>query len=99
MRIRSAHLILSSVMLSGCLETFAPTKPVGVPFNLPPNLRQCDETVGTSEPTTFVSVGDLLVGYGVERTGRLEISACHLETVRLINIHNAQMKSGKLAEK
>jgi hypothetical protein len=89
-------LILSSVMLSGCLETFAPTRPVGVPLSLPPNLRQCDEAVATTEPTTFATVGDLLVGYGVERTGRLEVSACHRETVRLIDVHNEQMSTGKL---
>jgi hypothetical protein len=72
---------------------------VGVPFNLPPNLRQCDETVATTDPATFVSVGDLLVGYGVERTGKAEVSACHRETVRLIDVHNEQMTTGKLAGK
>ena len=57
MPIRSALLILSSVMLSGCLEALALARPVGVPLNLPPNLGQCEEAVATSEPTTFVSVG------------------------------------------
>jgi hypothetical protein len=52
--------------------------------------------VATTEPTTFATVGDLLVGYGVERTARLEVSACHRETVRLIDVHNKQMSTGKL---
>jgi hypothetical protein len=52
--------------------------------------------VATTEPTTFATVGDLLVGYGVERTGRLEVSACHREIVRLIDVHNKQMSTGKL---
>jgi hypothetical protein len=38
----------------------------------------------------------LLVGYGVERTGRPEVSAYHRETVRLIDLHNKQMSTGKL---
>jgi len=36
------------------------------------------------------------VAYGVGRTARLEVSACHRETVRLIEVHNKQMSTGKL---
>ena len=67
-----------------------------MPLSLPPNLRQCDEAVATTEPTAFATVGDLLVGYGVERTGRLEVSACHRETIRLIDLRHKQMSTGQL---
>ena len=73
------------------------TKPVGVPFNLPANYRQCDETAPTTDPSKPRSVGDLLVAYGVERQGRAEVNACLREAVRLIDVHNAAMTSGKLA--
>lgn len=72
------------------------TKPVGVPFDLPPNLRQCDSGDAT-DPRALVTVGDLLIGYGIERTGRAAEKACHAETVRLIDIHNKNMTTGKLA--
>ena len=93
---RIALSILLSVTLSGCFETFLPTKPVGVPFNLPPNLRQCEAGKVDTKPETFLSVGDLLNGYGTERTGRLEERECHRETVRLIDVHNEQMTTGRL---
>lgn len=99
MPIRIALLILLSVTLSGCFETFMPTKPVGVPFNLPAQYRQCEAGKIDTDPTKFLSVSDLLSGYGTEKTGRLEERECHRETVRLIDVHNAQMTSGKLAGK
>lgn len=67
-----------------------------MPFDLPPNLRQCDSG-DTTDPAAFASVGDLLIGYGIERTGRAAEKACHAETVRLIDVHNAAMTTGKLA--
>ena len=53
----------------------------------------------TTDPTTFLTVADLLTGYGIERTSAEELRACHQETVRLIDVHNAQMTSGKLGGK
>jgi hypothetical protein len=41
----------------------------------------------------------LLTGYGIERTSAEELRACHHETIRLIDVHNEQMTSGKLAAK
>lgn len=72
---------------------------MGVPFALPANLRVCAEGAATTDPTTFLTVADLLTGYGIERTSAEELRACHQETVRLINVHNSQMTSGKLAGK
>lgn len=71
---------------------------MGVPLDLPPNLRQCDSG-DTTDPAAMVSVGDLLIGYSVERTARAAEKACHREAVRLIDVHNAQMTSGRLAAK
>jgi len=98
MLIRNALSILLSVPLSGCFQGLVVTKPVGVTVDLPPNLRQCDSG-DTTDPATMISVGDLLIGYGIERTGRAAEKACHREAVRLIDVHNAAMTSGRLAAK
>jgi hypothetical protein len=99
MTIRSALSILSSVMLCGCSPLFQGSKPVGVPFALPANLRICAEGAATTDPAAFLTVADLLTGYGIERTSAEELRACHQETVRLIDFHNQQMTSGKLPAK
>lgn len=72
------------------------TKPVGVPVDLPPNVRQCDSG-DTTDPASMVTVEDLLFGYGIERTGRAAERACHREAIRLIDVHNKNMTTGKLA--
>lgn len=75
------------------------TKPVGVPFALPSHLRQCAEKLGYTDPATLKTVGQLLLGFGNEQGARLELEACHAEIVRLIDVHNAAMTSGRLATK
>lgn len=70
---------------------------MGVQFVLPANLRLCADGAATTDPTTFISVADLLTGYGIERTSAEELRVCHRETVRLIDVHNDQMTSGKLS--
>ena len=72
------------------------TKPVGVPFDLPSHLRQCAEKTGT-DPSTIKTVAQLLLAYGDERALSAELRACYVETIRLIDVHNATMTSGKLA--
>ncbi len=96
MTIRSGLSILSSVMFCGCSSPFQAGKPVGMPFALPANLRVCADDAATTDPEGFLTVADLLIGYGIERTSAEELRACHQETVRLIDIHNAQTTSGKL---
>jgi len=59
----------------------------------------CAEDAATTDPEKFLTVADLLTGYGIERTSAEELRACHRETVRLIDVHNEQMSSGKLAAK
>lgn len=100
MAIRLALSILLSVMLSGCWlfpEPPLASRPVGVRFDLPTHLRECAKALGVSDPGRIASVGDLLSAYGTERTGRLELAACHAEIVRLVDVHNENMTSGKLA--
>ncbi len=81
---RIVLLILLSLMLSACWpEGLTVTKPVGVPFDLPSHLRQCAEKTGT-DPSTIKTVAQLL-------------GACYIETIRLIDVHNAAVTSGKLA--
>ncbi len=68
---------------------------MGVPFALPANLWVCAEASPSTDPTTSLTVADLLTGYGIERTSVEEVRARHQETVRLINVHNLQLISGK----
>ena len=97
MRTRIVLLILLSLMLSACWpEGLMVTKPVGVPFDLPPHLRQCAEKTGT-DPSTIKTVAQLLLAYGDERALSAELRVCYVETIRLIDLHNAAMTSGKLA--
>lgn len=70
-----------------------------MPFNLPAPYRDCAAGKIDTDPAAFQSVGDLLNGYSTEKTGRLEERDCHRETVRLIDVHNAEMTTGKLAGK
>ncbi len=73
------------------------TRPVGVPFELPSHLRLCADMAGTTDPEKLVEVGELLVAYSVERSGKVTVIACNAEIIRLIDVHNANMRSGKLA--
>lgn len=52
---------------------------------------------GTTDPEKLVEVGELLVAYSVERSGKLAVIACNAEIIRLADVHNANMRSGKLA--
>jgi hypothetical protein len=40
-----------------------------------------------------------MVAYGDERASTAELRTCHAEIVRLVDVHNAAMTSGKLAPK
>lgn len=75
------------------------TRPLGVPFALPSHLRACAEKVSVTDPATVKTVGQLMVAYGDERASTAELRACHAEIVRLIDLHNAAMSSGRLAPK
>ncbi len=75
------------------------TKPVGVPFALPSHLRLCAETIGTTDPAKLAEVGELLVAYSIERSGRITVVACNAEMIRLIDVHNESMQTGRLARK
>lgn len=100
MPIRIVLSTLLSVTLSGCwLFPDAPmaSRPVGVRFDLPTHLRDCARALGVTDPSKIATVGELLAAYGTERTGRAEVTACHAEIVRLIDVHNANMTSGGLA--
>lgn len=55
--------------------------------------------VGTTDPAKLAEVGELLIAYSVERSGRITVVACNAEMIRLIDIHNANMQSGRLAGK
>ena len=66
---------------------------MGVPFDLPSHLRQCAEKTGT-DPSTIKTVAQLLLAYGDERALSAELRACYVETIRLIDVHNAAMTSG-----
>ena len=99
MRTAAALLILPSLMLSACLPDLVVTRPVGVPFALPSHLRACAEKVSVTDPATVKTVGQLMVAYGDERASTAELRACHAEIVRLIDLHNAAMSSGRLAPK
>ena len=99
MRTATVLLILPSLMLSACLPDLVVSRPVGVPFALPSHLRQCAEKLGYTDPATLKTVGPLLLGFGTEQGARLELEACHAEIVRLIDVHNAAMTSGRLATK
>jgi len=55
---------------------------------LPPNLRSCTDKPGT-DPTKFQTRGDLLIGYGEERTLRVKTQECVREIMRLIDFQNA----------
>ena len=46
-------------------------KPVPVKMELPPNLRVCADKQDT-DPSKFQTRGDLLIGYGDERTLGME---------------------------
>lgn len=72
------------------------TRPEGVRFDLPTHLRQCAEALGVTDPSRIATVGELLAAYGTERTGRAELAACHAEIVRLVDVHNEGMTSGKM---
>lgn len=74
-------------------------KPVGVPFPLPSHLRVCADAAGTTDPAKLAEVGELLVAYSVERSGKVTVIACNAEIIRLIDVHNANMQSGKLTGK
>lgn len=75
------------------------TKPVGVPFALPSHLRQCAERLGYVDPGSLKTVAQLLLGFGDEQGAHYELDACVTEIVRLIDVHNAAMTSGRLAAK
>ena len=59
------------------------TKPLPVKVELPPNLRACADK--DTDPSKFQTRGDLLIGYGDERTLRMETQECVREIVRLID--------------
>jgi hypothetical protein len=40
-----------------------------------------------------------MVAYGDERASTAELRTCHAEIVRLVDLHNAAMNSGRLAPK
>lgn len=63
------------------------TKPVPVKVELPPNLRACADKQDT-DPSKLQTRGDLLIGYGDERTLRMETQECVREIVRLIDFQN-----------
>jgi hypothetical protein len=55
---------------------------------LPPKLLSCTDKLGM-DPTKFLTRGDLLIGYGDERTLRVETQKCVREIMRLIDLQNA----------
>ena len=95
MRTVAALSILLSLTLSSCSwlrPDLVSTRPVQIPFDLPSHLRQCAAQLGVSDPEAVKTVGQLMIAYGQERTARLELKACHEEIVRLIDVHNEQVK-------
>ena len=71
---------------------------MGVPFDLPTHLRQCAEKTG-ADPAAIKTVAQLLLAFGDERAVSAELRACYAEVIRLVDIHNAAMTSGRLATK
>lgn len=72
---------------------------MGVPFDLPANLRTCADQVPLTDPEAIRTRGDLKSAYGDEYTAHIVLAACIRETVRLVDVHNEQMTTGKLAPK
>lgn len=73
------------------------SKPVGVPFVLDGKLRTCLLRQNFTDPTSIKTIGDLKLAYGDEFTEHQIMSACGIEVVGLIDKHNEQMTTGKLA--
>lgn len=85
---RAMPLMLMSFLLCACGDRPVQlTRPVPVKVELPPNLRGCADQAGT-DPTTFRTRGDVMLGYGNERTLRLEVQDCLRETIRLVDFQN-----------
>lgn len=59
-----------------------------VKVEIPPHLRACADERGT-DPTAFQTRGDLMIGYGNERTLRMEVQECAREIIRLVDFQNA----------
>lgn len=73
---------------------------MGIPFDLPANLRTCIESAPPlTRPSLLKTVGDLKLAYGDEYTSHVVLNACYMELLRLIDVHNEQMTTGKLAAK
>lgn len=70
------------------------TRPVPVKVELPPHLRACADRPGT-DPETFRTKGDLMSGYGNERSLRIEVQECVREIVRLVDYQNATAGLGE----
>lgn len=75
------------------------TKPVGVPFLLDGALRACLLRAAFTDPETIRTQGELKLAYGDEYTEHIKLYHCAAEVVALIDKHNDQMTSGKLAPK
>ena len=70
---------------------------MGVPFALPTNLRECADRLGVAKLGDLATVGQVLKALGNERAITWELRDCYAELIRLIDVHNASMTSGKLA--
>lgn len=96
-RLLSLPLILA---ISSCSSVPLAEKPVGIPFDLPTNLRTCvEQAPPLTRPSLMKTIGDLKLGYGDEYTSHVVIAACYTELIRLIDLHNKQMTTGALAPK
>lgn len=91
---RMMPLLPMSVLLLACGEPTQLTRPVPVKAEIPAHLRACADKSGT-DPTKFQTRGDLLIGYGDERTLRMEVQECAREIIRLVDFQN---KSSGLTE-
>ena len=87
MRARTMLLLPMSLLLLACGGPVQLTKPVPVKAEIPPHLRACADQAGT-DPTTFRTRGDLMIGYGNERSLRMETQECVREIVRLLDFQN-----------
>ena len=56
----------------------------------------CADSAGTTYQEKLAEVGELLVAYSIERSRKATVIACNAEIIRLIDVHNANMQSGKL---
>ena len=96
--LRTKLLSLPLIFLTCSCSNLVAEKPVGIPFDLPAHLRTCvEQAPPLTRPTILKTIGDLKLAYGDEYTAHVMLTACVSEIIRLVDIHNEQMTTGKLA--